>query len=115
VSPFRDSSLLADHHPWVGSDMGEYARPVIGEAIAALGIETRLGIDIVSISPSGVLLRSGEEMPASTVVWCAGMRANPLTRPFPLERDRFGRIPVDAFMRVKGVAHVRPSGCKRSC
>ena len=46
--PFR--VILADHHPWVGSDMGEYARPVI-EALAALGIETRLGIDIVAISP----------------------------------------------------------------
>jgi NADH dehydrogenase len=106
--PFR--VILADHQPWVGSDMGEYARPVIEEALAALGIETRLGIDIVSISPSGVLLMSGEEIPASTVVWCAGMRANPLTRLFPVERDRFCRIPVDAFMRVKGVANVFAAG-----
>jgi NADH dehydrogenase len=98
--------ILADHHPWVGSDMGEFARPVIEEALAALGIETRLGIDIASISPSGVMLTSGEEIPASTVVWCAGMRANPMTRLFPVEHDRFGRMPVDAFMRVKGVAHV---------
>ena len=52
------------------------------------------------------MLTSGEEIPASTVVWCAGMRANPMTRLFPVEHDRFGRMPVDAFMRVKGVAHV---------
>jgi NADH dehydrogenase len=102
--------ILADHHPWVGSDMGEFARPVIEEALAALGIETRLGIDIVSISPSGVLLMSGEEIPASTVVWCAGMRANPLTRLFPVEHDHFGRIAVDAFMRVTGVANVFAAG-----
>lgn len=54
-------------------------------------------------------------MRASTVVWCAGMGANPLTWLFPLERDRFGRIPVDAFMGVKGVAQIRPSGCKWCC
>jgi len=106
--PFR--AILADHHPWVGSDMGEYARPVIEEALAALGIETRLGIDIASISPSGVMLTSGEEIPAATVVWCAGMRANPLTRLFPVEHDHFGRIPVDAFMRVTGVANVFAAG-----
>jgi NADH:ubiquinone reductase (H+-translocating) len=102
--------ILADHHPWVGSDMGASARPVIEEALAALGIEMRVGLDIVSISLSGVLLSSGEEIPAATVVWCAGMRANPLTRLFPVAHDRFGRIPVDACMRVTGVAHAFAAG-----
>lgn len=106
--PFR--IILVDHQPQVGSDMGESARPVIEEALAALGIETRLSIDIASISPSGVMLTSGEEIPAATVVWCAGMRANPLTRLFPVEHDHFGRIPVDAFMRVTGVANVFAAG-----
>jgi NADH:quinone reductase (non-electrogenic) len=108
MRPFR--VILADHNPQVGSDMGESARPVIEEALAALGIETRLGIEIVAIGPSGVTLKSGEEIPAATVVWCAGMRANPLTQLFPVERDRFGRIPVDAFMRVNGVANVFAAG-----
>src|SRR5262249_5113114 len=106
--PFR--VILADRNPQVGSDMGESARPVIEEALAALGIEARLGIDVVSISPAGVTLRSGEEIPTATVVWCAGMRANPLTQLFPVERDRSGRIPVDEFMRVRGVANVFAAG-----
>ena len=90
--------------------MGESARPVIEEALAALGIETRLGIDVVSIDPAGLTLRSGEDVPAATVVWCAGMRANSLTRLFPVEADRFGRIAVDEFMRVKAVAkYSRPA------
>jgi NADH:ubiquinone reductase (H+-translocating) len=102
--------VLADHSSHVGSDMGESARPVIEEAIAALGIETRLGIDVASISPAGVTLKSGEEIPAATVVWCAGIQANPLTRLFPVERDRFGRVPVDEFMRVRGMANVFAAG-----
>jgi NADH:ubiquinone reductase (H+-translocating) len=102
--------ILADHSSHVRSDMGESARPVIEEALAALGIETRLGIDIVSISPAGITLRSGAEIPAATVVWCAGIRANPLTRLFSVDRDRFGRIPVDEFMRVRGIANVFAAG-----
>jgi len=102
--------ILADHSSHVGSDMGESARPVIEEALAALEIETRLGIDIVAISPAGVTLKSGVEIPAATVVWCAGIRANPLTRLFPVERDRFGRIPVDEFMRVRRMANVFAAG-----
>ena len=30
-------------------------------------------------APRAVTLSTGEVLPASTVVWCAGMRANPLT------------------------------------
>jgi NADH:ubiquinone reductase (H+-translocating) len=106
--PFR--VILADHKPFVGSDMGDSARPVIEEALAALGVETRLGVEVVSINPTGITLRSGEEIAAATVVWCAGMQANPLTRLFPVEPDRFGRIPVDEFMRVKDVPHVFAAG-----
>ncbi len=102
--------ILADHRPVVGSDMGESARPVIEEALVALGVETRLGSDVVSIDPTGLTLGSGEVVPAATVVWCAGMRANSLTRLLPVERDRFGRIAVDEFMRAKAVPEVFAAG-----
>lgn len=102
--------ILADHKPFVGSDMGESARPVIEEALAAMGIETRLGIEIVSIKPTRVTLKSGEEIRTATVVWCAGMRANSLTRLFPVESDSFGRLPVDEFLRLKGVPRVFAAG-----
>jgi NADH dehydrogenase len=106
--PFR--VILVDHARRVGSDMGASAGPVIEEALAALGIETRLGVEIAAVGPLGVKLKSGEEIPAATVVWCAGMRANPLTRVFPVERDLFGRVPVDAFLRIDGVASVFAAG-----
>ncbi len=102
--------VLADHQPHVGSDMGESARPIIEEALAALGVETRLGVEVVAIDPAGLTLASGEFVPAATVVWCAGMRANPLTRLLSVERDRFGRIAVDEFMRVKGLPGVFAAG-----
>lgn len=102
--------ILADRNPCVGSDMGESAQPVIEEALAALGIEMRLGIDVASITAAGMTLKSGEEIPAATVVWCAGMRANPLTQLFPVERDRLGRMPVDEFMRVRGMTNVFAAG-----
>jgi NADH dehydrogenase len=98
--------ILADHQSQVGSDMGEHARPVIEEALKSLAVEVRLGIEVVAVDPHGVKLATGEEIPAETVVWCAGMRANPLTRFFPTEHDRFWRIPVDEFMRVTGIVNV---------
>jgi len=102
--------ILGDRNPHVGSDMGESARPVIEQALAALGIETRTPIDVVGVTPEGVTLATGEVVPACTVVWCAGMRASPLTSLLPVERDRLGRIPVDEFLRVKDVPNVFAAG-----
>ena len=96
--------ILADHKPWIGSDMGDEARPVIAEAMRALGVEGRPGVSITAVDADGVTLASGERIAAETVVWCAGMQAHPLTKCFPVERDRFGRLPVAPDLKVLGMA-----------
>ena len=95
--------ILADHQLRVGSDMGDGACRVIDEALASLGVATRTGVAISAIDRSGAILSTGEKISAATIVWCAGMRANSLTELFPVRRDRFGRVPVDRFMRVEGM------------
>ena len=95
--------ILADRGEWIGSDMGESALPVIAAALRSLGIESRVGVSVASVDEQGVTLTTGERIAAATVVWCAGMQANPLTSRFPVQRDRFGRLPVDAYLKVKGM------------
>jgi NADH dehydrogenase len=102
--------ILADHKPWVGADMGEAARPVIETALEALRVETRLGVQVAAVDAGGVRLTSGETIAAATVIWCAGMRASPLTGLIPVERDRLGRLPVDGLLRVAGVQNVFAAG-----
>ena len=102
--------LLIDHNTEVGSDMGESARPVIEKALAAVGVEPITGVRVSAVSADGVTLNTGEVLPANTVVWCAGMRANPLTAQIPVERDRLGRLPVDDYLRVIGVPAVFAAG-----
>lgn len=108
AGPFR--VILADHSPRVGSDMGDSARPVIEQALRELSVETRTEAAVSAIDEAGVTLASGDVIPAATVVWCTGMRANPGTCLFPVERDRFGRLPVDEFMKVRGVEDVFAAG-----
>jgi NADH dehydrogenase len=102
--------VLIDRNPFVGSDMGASARPIIEAALAQTGIETRLGVGVVAIERRAVALSSGEVVAAATVVWCAGMRANPLTADFGVDRDRLGRLPVDDYLRVCGVPAVFAAG-----
>jgi NADH:ubiquinone reductase (H+-translocating) len=106
----RPRVILCDRADAIGSDMGHDAMRVVAEALAALGVETRAGVDIAAIDSSGATLRSGERIAAATVIWCAGLEASPLTRCFPIERDAAGRLPTDATLKVKGVEAVFAAG-----
>jgi NADH:ubiquinone reductase (H+-translocating) len=99
----RPRVILADHAAQIGSDMGDSARPVIAEALTALGVEARPRTAVVAIDAGGATLDTGERIAANTVVWCAGMRANPLTAGFPVTRDRLGRLPVLPTLKIDGM------------
>jgi NADH dehydrogenase len=102
--------IIADARPHVGSDMGDEARPVIEQALRDLGIETHTGIKLEAADVGGITLAGGERIATETIVWAGGMRASPLAAMLPVERDRFGRVPVDEFMRVRGVDGVFAAG-----
>ncbi|OBF23645.1 NADH dehydrogenase [Mycobacterium kubicae] len=102
--------VLVDCNVFVGSDMGTSARPVIENALVDNGIEVRSGAGVSAVTPESVLLSSGEEIATRTVVWCAGMRASPLTEQLPVERDRWGRVAVDDYLRVVGVPRMFAAG-----
>ncbi|GAB7144388.1 NAD(P)/FAD-dependent oxidoreductase [Mycobacterium riyadhense] len=102
--------VLVDHHPFVGSDMGASARPVIEQALSDNGVETRVGVSIAAVGQGGLSLSSGEQLAAATVVWCAGMRASSLTEQLPVARDRLGRVAVDDYLRVIGVPAMFAAG-----
>ena len=102
--------VLVDHNPLVGSDMGDSARPVIEEALADNKVDTMTGEGVAAVDARSVTLSSGEVIPAATLVWCAGMRANPLTAQFGLPLDRLGRLAVDDYLRVEGAEGVFAAG-----
>jgi len=102
--------ILVDPNPVVGATIGEHSHPVVNEALSALGVETRLGVKIGALKETGIALTSGEFIPARTVVWCAGMAASPLAGALPGERDPYGRLIVDHFMRAVRLKNVFAAG-----
>ncbi|MBR1187591.1 NAD(P)/FAD-dependent oxidoreductase [Bradyrhizobium sp. AUGA SZCCT0160] len=107
--------ILVDPNPVVGVTLGEQARPIVGEALAALGVETRLNARVRAIDANTVTLSSGEVIPAQTVVWCGGMKASPVAQTIDVERDRLGRLHVDQFMRLTGATNIFAAGDVASC
>ncbi|QFI69540.1 NAD(P)/FAD-dependent oxidoreductase [Sinorhizobium alkalisoli] len=102
--------VVVERNDAIGPDLGPGPRPVIEQAFAELGVETRLGEGIIAIDPEGVTLASGERIDAATVVWTAGARANPITKQIDAEKDAFGRLHVDRNLKVIGHSNVYATG-----
>jgi len=102
--------VIVDPATPLGASMGVHGQPIVEEALSALGVESRCGVRVAAVDADGITLSSGEVISAQTVVWCAGMRASPLVSALSGERDRTGRLMVDEFMRVKGLAGVFAAG-----
>ncbi len=102
--------IIVDRNNVIAPDMGAGPRPIIEEALHKVGVETRLGAGVAALDKSGVTLTSGERIESATVIWAAGMRANPLTTRIPAERDNFGRLLVDNCLRVPTVPGVFATG-----
>ena len=66
------------------------------------GVEVRLDQQVESVSADEVCLAGGERIPANTVVWAAGVRANALVDVLGLEQGPGGRIVVDEALGVPG-------------
>ena len=111
----RRCIVVVDPNAVVGATIGQYARPVIDEALSALNIETRLAVTVTAVDASSITLSSGEVIATNTVVWCAGMRASPLAAGLSPEPDRSGRLAVDPFMRAIGLKNVFAAGDVASC
>jgi len=92
--------ILVERAEVPGPELGYAPRPVIIEALDTLGVERRLGRTVAKATETQVTLDDGEVIPAATLIWTVGMSASPLTTQIPAERDRFGRLLADEYLRV---------------
>lgn len=102
--------LMLEHAPVVGPELGAGPRPVIEEALREIGVETFVSSGVSAIGPGGVVTSDGRTFAAATVIWTAGMRANPLAEQVGGEIDRFGRVHVDPYLRAPAADGIYVSG-----
>ena len=63
-------------------------------------VEVRLGEAVAEVGPTFVRLKSGEEIQAHTLIWAAGVRANPLADLLGLPQGRGGRVKLNPDLSV---------------
>jgi NADH dehydrogenase len=85
--------------PEVPHRLGEYA----AKQLAGRGVDIRVGTTLAEVEPHAAVLSDGDRILTSTVVWTAGVRANPANERLGLPLDERGRIKVDETLRIEGV------------
>ena len=84
--------------PELGEELGGYAV----EQLRARGVEIHLNTFLSSCTDGHVVLSTGQEFDAETVVWTAGVKAHPALADTDLPLDERGRVTTDATFRVTG-------------
>jgi NADH dehydrogenase len=72
------------------------------QTLEKFGVEVRLGDGVVEITPTRVTLKSGEVLKAHTLVWGAGLQANPLVHTLGIPLEKGGRVPVRPDLSLPG-------------
>ncbi|MGV4984471.1 NAD(P)/FAD-dependent oxidoreductase [Streptomyces sp. NRAIS4] len=95
----RPRWLLLDVAGRVLPEMDERLSRTADRVLRARGVDVRMGTSVKEATHDGVLLTDGEFVASRTLVWCVGVRPDPLVEAVgqPLER---GRLIVDPYLRV---------------
>ena len=83
--------------PGFTEPLAQYAQ----RALKRLGVEVELGRPVTECSANGVVF-GDQQLPASVILWAAGVQASPAAEWLKVPADRSGRVQVNPDMSVPG-------------
>ncbi|MEE6307784.1 NAD(P)/FAD-dependent oxidoreductase [Plantactinospora veratri] len=118
------TDALAAQHPrlgvrprWMLLDLAERVLPELDRRMSetarrvldARGVDVRMGTTVSEATADGVRLSDGEYVPTRSLIWCVGVRPDPLVADLGLPTEK-GRLVVDEFLNVPGFPDVYACG-----
>jgi len=101
--PAKEASvILVEFAPALVTMFKKDLQTYTKKALEKRGVEVRLGDGVVEIAPTRVHLKSGEVLKAHTLVWGAGLQANPLVHTLGIELQKGARVPVGPDLSIVG-------------
>ena len=94
VSEEQARVVLVEAGPELFSMFKPKIRSYATKALADRTVEVRTGALVESVSPTRVQLKSGDELPAHTLVWGAGLQGNALVPTLGIDLQRGNRVAV---------------------
>jgi NADH dehydrogenase len=100
--------MLLDTAPRLLPELNPRLSKTADRVLRRRGVEVRTGQSVAEALDGCVQLSTGEKLPTRTLIWCVGVRADPLDG-LDVETDK-GRLVVDTFMAVPGAPDVYACG-----
>jgi NADH dehydrogenase len=97
-----ERKIMAELH----TKLGAYAM----RQLRQMGIEVRLRSRISRVWEDRVEINSGDRIPTSTLIWVAGVVANPRIAEMGIDKDGQGRILINEYLAVPGIPGVYAVG-----
>lgn len=91
--------------PELDPRMSETAQRVLDRR----GVDVRMGSSVREATATGVRLTDGDYVPTRSLIWCVGVRPDPLVADLGLPTEK-GRLVVDEYLSVPGFPDVYACG-----
>jgi NADH:ubiquinone reductase (H+-translocating) len=101
--------LLLDTAPRVLPDLDLRLSRTADRVLRRRGVEVRTGQSVTQALADYVQLSTGEKVPTRSLIWCVGVRADPLVDGIDLKTAK-GRLVVDEYMAVPGAPEIYACG-----
>lgn len=108
----RSRSRDDDPPRWMLLDVAHRVLPVLPQlderisrtadrVLRRRGVDVRMGTSVETATPDGVRLTDGRDVPTRSLIWCVGVRPDPLVAAVGLDTAK-GRLVVDEYLNVPG-------------
>jgi NADH:ubiquinone reductase (H+-translocating) len=101
--------MLLDTAPRVLPDLDPRLSKTADRVLRRRGVDVRTGQSVTEAMLDVVQLSTGEKVATRSLIWCVGVRADPLVEDIDLETTK-GRLVVDEYMAVPGTADIYACG-----
>jgi NADH dehydrogenase len=105
----RPHWLLLDKAQRVLPELDERLSRTADRVLRERGVELRMGVSVQEATHEGVRLTDGSFVATRSLVWCVGVRPDPLVESLGLETVK-GRLVVDEYLTVPGHPEVYACG-----
>jgi NADH:ubiquinone reductase (H+-translocating) len=105
----RPRWLLVDRADRVLPELDQRLSRTAAAVLRRRGVDVRTGVSVEEATAEGVRLTDGDLVPSRSLIWCVGVRPDPLVEGLGLDTER-GRLVVDAQLAVPGRPEVFAAG-----
>jgi NADH dehydrogenase len=105
----RPRWMLLDIAPRVLPELDERLSRTADAVLRQRGVDVRPGVSVEEATADGVRLSDGSRVPTRSLIWCVGVRPDPVVAALGLDTVK-GRLVVDEYLGVPGHPEVYACG-----